>query len=76
MKYRIDGELYDPIKVGDVGDFGEGEEENCGDCGAEYGQQHYTGCDCERCPVCGLQLLTCGHIAYEVEETKEVEAEM
>lgn len=80
MKYEIDGKLYEPIKVGDVRDFYDGEdEESCGDCGAEHGQQHYAGCDCERCPVCGLQLISCGHIVYEVEEKNEEnqdEAEM
>ncbi len=72
MKYEIDGKLYEPIKVGEVGDFYENEEDAmCGDCGAEYGQQHNAGCDCERCPACGLQLISCGHVVYEVEVPKE-----
>ena len=32
----------------------------CHDCGAEEGQLHDMGCDCERCPFCGGQLITCG----------------
>lgn len=69
MKYKIDGKLYDPIKVGDAGDWSEGDENAfCGDYGAKYGEQHLTGCDVERCPVCGLQLISCGHEVYEVRD--------
>ena len=32
----------------------------CLDCGQKTGQYHLQGCDIERCPKCGLQLLTCG----------------
>ena len=33
----------------------------CPDCSAADGEYHKLGCDWERCPVCGLQLLSCGH---------------
>ena len=33
--------------------------ERCHDCGAGYGEIHHWGCDAERCPVCGLQLISC-----------------
>jgi len=33
----------------------------CGDCGAIEGGFHHPGCDQERCPKCGKQLLGCGH---------------
>lgn len=77
MKYLINSNYYAPVKVGDKGDFYEGDEKAvCSDCGAKFGEPHYAGCDCERCPLCYGQLLTCGHEVYEVEEqTKEQQAE-
>ena len=31
----------------------------CHDCGAKEGQIHEWGCDMERCPFCGNQVITC-----------------
>jgi hypothetical protein len=59
MKYRHNGKLYDPIRVGETprGDWCD--EGDCGDCGAKQGEYHTEGCDIERCPVCHTQLLSC-----------------
>lgn len=32
----------------------------CGDCGVAHGGLHHLGCDLQRCPRCGRQLLSCG----------------
>lgn len=59
MKYLIKGKLYEPIKMGDPEDWHEDENDTCHDCGATFGQYHTEGCDMERCPCCGGQLISC-----------------
>lgn len=53
------GKTYNRIKVGDKGDFYEGEDNSvrCGDCGAKVGYYHHPYCDLEVSPVDGGQLL-------------------
>lgn len=33
---------------------------DCHDCGAKEGEIHKYGCDMEKCPFCGNQLIGCG----------------
>lgn len=35
------------------------EGERCHDCAAKYGEYHHFGCDIERCPKCGGQIISC-----------------
>ena len=35
------------------------DDARCHDCGAKPGHYHHVGCDAERCPVCGGQLISC-----------------
>ena len=66
-----DGKRYEHIRVGGAGDMFEGDDADirCGDCGAKFGCYHHTGCDCEQCPICGGQLLSCGcdyRVSYDM----------
>lgn len=58
-----DGRFVERQKVGDEGWTPEGQR--CGDCGALYGNYHHPNCDIERCPVCGMQLLSCVECGIE-----------
>jgi len=39
----------------------------CGDCNVKPGGFHHAGCDMERCPKCGGQLISCGCLDEEGE---------
>lgn len=57
---HIDGAPYLRIAHGDALDLLAGNDlPPCHDCAALSGQLHAFGCDAERCPKCGGQLLIC-----------------
>lgn len=41
------------------------ESGRCHDCHAKHGYYHHPGCDVERCPRCGGQLISCGCLDEE-----------
>jgi hypothetical protein len=67
----IGGKKVGRIRYGDEGeDWGAGKWP-CHDCGVVKGQYHVPGCDVERCPVCGGQLISCHCRGHEDERNDE-----
>ena len=54
-----DGTTLDPVPY-------EGEN-RCPDCNVKPGGFHHPGCDNEKCPKCGGQLISCGCLDEEEE---------
>ena len=51
------------------------QRETCHDCDVDEGQLHLPGCDMERCPFCGGQLISCGRVRNEHELETKLERE-
>ncbi len=58
---NINGKRITRIRVGSDGDFLKDSPRycRCHDCNAMTGFFHHWGCDAERCPNCGRQIITC-----------------
>lgn len=55
LKYGEENRIYSFLGY----DFDTNNCRFCGDCLATYGEYHDLGCDCELCPKCGQQLISC-----------------
>ena len=64
----VNGEILARIRYGDETDDWGAEVVSCHDCAVLRDQYHVFGCDVERCPMCGGQLITCDCEVAELPE--------
>jgi putative GTP pyrophosphokinase len=57
--YLIGGKVYQRVPYGSEPEDWGAHQAPCHDCAAVKGQLHAVGCDVERCPVCGGQVISC-----------------
>jgi hypothetical protein len=56
---EIAGICYERVRYGREADDWGADHRPCHDCGVIKGELHIWGCDVERCPACGGQVIYC-----------------
>ena len=57
--FHIEGRRFHMVPFGHEPDR-RSTGDRCGDCGVNRGGWHHPGCDLQKCPACGRQLISCG----------------